>query len=204
MEQTKVCSSCGLKKPLSEFNKNRNNKDGLQDKCRSCFSKYNKARYWANPERFKKDVCEYRETNLENIFATRMEMCEKNPTEKNAREAISLAVKLGHMEKPDHCYGCGNTERRLTAHHADYSKPLEVVWVCGRCHRHLDANRREEEGLPRYVKGKAVVMVVDGKDACVFDTVSDAARSVGVAQSSLSQCLSGVSKTCAGFEWKYV
>lgn len=31
--------------PLSEFNKNKNSRDGLQDVCRDCFSEYNKKRY---------------------------------------------------------------------------------------------------------------------------------------------------------------
>lgn len=204
MEQTKVCSSCGLKKPLSEFNKNRNTKDGLQDKCRACFSRYNKARYWANPERFKQGVREYRDGNLENVFATRMSMCEKNPSEKNAREAVSLAVKLGYIEKPDHCFGCGKTDTYITAHHADYSKPLDVVWVCPKCHRHLDANRREEIGLPRYGNMRKVAMLVDGNVACTFDTISEASKAVGRKPNTISQCLAGISRKCAGFEWRYV
>ena len=205
MEQTKVCSSCGQEKPFSEFNKNRRSKDGLQDKCRSCFSRYNKARYWADPQRFKDSVRKYREENLENTFVTRMEMCKRKPCEKNAREAVNLAVKLGYIEKPDHCLGCGksDSESRVTAHHHDYSKPLEVVWVCSKCHRNLDANRREMEGKSRYGKGRGVVLVYGGKDVCRFDTIADAAKSVGRAPSSISQCLSGKTVTCAGYGWRY-
>ena len=47
MKATKKCAECGRELPTSEFNKNKNTKDGLQDRCRECFSKYNKARYAA-------------------------------------------------------------------------------------------------------------------------------------------------------------
>lgn len=205
MEQTKVCSSCGREKPLSEFNKCRCKKDGLQDRCRECFSTYNKERYSSAPERFKKAASEYREENIENVFATRMEMCRRNPSHKNAGMALSYALKLGYIEKPDHCLGCGrpDSESRVTAHHNDYSKPLEVVWVCSKCHRNLDANRREREGKSRYGKGRGVVLLLDGNDVCRFDTISDAAKAVGRKPNSISQCLSGKSSTCAGFGWRY-
>lgn len=32
----KICSTCGKSKPLSEFNKNKHNKDGLTYSCKAC------------------------------------------------------------------------------------------------------------------------------------------------------------------------
>lgn len=153
---TKTCSGCGLELPLSEFNKKRRNKDGLQDRCRKCFSEYNKARYASDPERFKRDARRYREDNVEGVYATRLRMCEKNPTHKNANEAVSLALQLGVIANPGVCYGCGcdSSEHRIEAHHHDYSKPLEIVWLCTPCHRRMDAQRREREGLKPYGKSK--------------------------------------------------
>ena len=205
MEQVKKCSACGQVKPLSEFNKHKGKKDGLQDRCRSCFSKYNKRRYLLQKEETKDRVRKYREENIENIFETRMRMCEKNPSQKNAREAVSLAIQLGYIEKPDHCLGCGRpgSESRVTAHHHDYSKPLEVVWVCSKCHRQLDANRREREGKSRFGNDRGVILVYDGKDICSFDSISEAAASIKRSPGSISQCLSGKSKTCAGYGWRY-
>ena len=205
MGQTKKCSECGQEKPLGEFNKNRNNKDGYQGRCRECFSRYNKARYWSDPSRFKKSVAEYRKANLENVFETRMAMCERNPCEKNAREAVNIAVELGYIDKPDHCMGCGRkaSETRISGHHYDYSKPLEVIWVCARCHRPLDAARRINEGKAPYGRARSVVMLVGGKSACRFDTIAEAARAVGVKPQTLTSHLTGKSKTCAGFEWRY-
>lgn len=204
MEQVKICRECGLEKPLDEFNKRRGSKDGHQGMCRSCFSRYNKVRYHSDPARFRKDVAEYREKNMENVFETRMEMCRKNPIPKNANEALNLAVKLGYVDKPDHCLGCGcpTGESRVTAHHNDYTKPLEVVWVCQKCHKQLDANRRIREGLPAYRNASAVDMLRDGERLCTFDTIADAARAVGCNPSAIGGCIRGERKTCAGFEWR--
>ena len=155
-EQTKVCSTCGLEKPLGEFNKKRSNKDGLQSQCRSCFSDYNKARYAKDPERHKSNVRKYMAENIENVFQTRMKMCEKNPNHKNANMVRDLAIQVGVIERPDYCSGCGcsSSEHRIEAHHHDYSKPLDVIWLCTPCHSRMDAQRRVREGKKPYPRMK--------------------------------------------------
>lgn len=50
-----------------------------------------------------------------------------------ARLTLNKAVKSGKVSKPDHCENCEET-RSLHGHHADYSKPLEVDWLCHDCH----------------------------------------------------------------------
>ena len=45
--------------------------------------------------------------------------------------------------------------------------------------------------------------VVNTNTLEVFNSVSDASKSIGVNQSSLSNCLRGKTKTCGGFKWKY-
>lgn len=158
MERKKTCSKCGRSLPISEFNRNKNNKDGLQDKCRRCFSKYNKARYAANREKFKADVAAYRESNPEACLKTRLATCEKNPTRTNANRAVEAALKAGAIKNPGVCYGCGCEagEHRIEAHHHDYSKPLDVVWLCTPCHRRMDAQRRVREGKTPYgIKGES-------------------------------------------------
>lgn len=148
----KKCVGCGQELPLTEFNKNKNSKDGLQDKCRSCFSRYNKARYAANREKFKADTKRYREENPKAVFQTRLKTCAKNPTRVNASRAVEAALNAGELANPGVCYGCGCTseEHRIEAHHHDYSKPLEVVWLCTPCHRRMDAQRRVHEGKTPY------------------------------------------------------
>lgn len=158
MKATKKCAECGRELPIEDFNKNKRNRDGLQDRCRECFSKYNKARYAANPERFKADVAAYRANNPKTHMETRLRACAKNPTRINANRAVEAALKAGAIENPGVCYGCGCKagEHRIEAHHHDYSKPLDVVWLCTPCHRRMDAQRRIREGSEPYGRRKAV------------------------------------------------
>jgi len=158
MEQIKRCTECGRILPLSEFNKCRRNPDGLQDKCRECFSRYNKAHYAKNSARIKENVMRYKQENPQNVFQTRLKTCEKNPTMINAQKVVDEAIKAGIITRPHTCSGCGcsDKEHRIEAHHSDYSKPLDVVWLCTPCHRALDAKRRLREGKTPYGVHKEV------------------------------------------------
>lgn len=148
---TKRCSGCGRELPLSEFNKKRSNPDGLQERCRDCFSRYNRARYAADRESVKERVKRHREENPGSELETRIRACEKNPSKYNSHKAVEAAIRAGVVSRPDVCSGCGCTssEHRIEAHHHDYSKPLDVIWLCTPCHSRMDAQRRIQEGHAR-------------------------------------------------------
>jgi len=55
----------------------------------------------------------------------------RNPEKYKARTAISEAIRQGRLS-PQPCRVCNN---KAQAHHHDYSKPLEVDWLCFRHHR---------------------------------------------------------------------
>lgn len=57
-----------------------------------------------------------------------------NPEKHQARVTLGRALKAGKIVKPTLCEACGQSEQ-LNGHHTDYSKPLEVCWLCGPCHR---------------------------------------------------------------------
>ena len=46
----------------------------------------------------------------------------------NCRSYLNVYVKKGYVKKGP-CIFCGITER-IEGHHEDYSKPLEVIWIC--------------------------------------------------------------------------
>lgn len=48
---------------------------------------------------------------------------------------VSHAVKNGTLIKPTNCSSC-LSEAVIYGHHEDYSKPLDVVWLCDPCHKH--------------------------------------------------------------------
>ena len=50
-----------------------------------------------------------------------------------ARSYLEEYVKRGKVERKTECERCGSNIK-VQAHHRDYSKPLEVEWICLRCH----------------------------------------------------------------------
>ena len=57
----------------------------------------------------------------------------KNPEKHRARLAVSWAVKKGYLVPQPCCCGSSKAE----AHHSDYSKKLEVIWLCPKHHKEL-------------------------------------------------------------------
>lgn len=53
---------------------------------------------------------------------------------KRAQTAVLRAVRSGRIVKPASCERCGTVTDRLDAHHSDYSRTLDVVWLCRSCH----------------------------------------------------------------------
>lgn len=54
-----------------------------------------------------------------------------------ARLKARYAVKDGTLLKPKKCEVCTEI-KPLQGHHEDYSKPLEVIWLCSSCHADAD------------------------------------------------------------------
>lgn len=130
--KTKKCFKCGKEKPLSDFYKHPQMADGHLNKCIDCA---------------KRDKAEYEEKDPNAVFNTRLAACIKNPSGVNARRVVEWGIKAGKLKRPDHCSGCGcsNKEHRIEAHHCDYTKPLDVIWLCTPCHRQMDMRRRKRE-----------------------------------------------------------
>jgi hypothetical protein len=60
--------------------------------------------------------------------------CRKREPEKTiARSKVYYAIKTGKLIKPTKCSDC-NEEKFLQGHHEDYSKPLNLIWLCTTCH----------------------------------------------------------------------
>lgn len=61
-------------------------------------------------------------------------MHKNNKEKNNATHKIWYAVNHNKIVKPKECQYC-KTETKLVGHHFDYSKPLEVIWLCYSCHK---------------------------------------------------------------------
>jgi len=57
----------------------------------------------------------------------------RNREKKRVHWIIAMALRHGIITYPGNCQHCQQSAR-VEAHHADYSRPLEVVWLCRKCH----------------------------------------------------------------------
>lgn len=53
---------------------------------------------------------------------------------KAAHDAVMWALKIGRLIRPEACSLCLKA-CKPDAHHEDWAKKLDVVWLCRRCHR---------------------------------------------------------------------
>lgn len=149
-DMEKKCSKCGSLKTLDQFGARKNRASGYQSECRKCardnakkwqkenqerIIEYNRKRY----EKFPEISQGYRLRNLERhreyarkSYAKTLLEC---PEKLRARSKVAWAVRTGKLVRPESCSSCSNMGKRIEAHHEDYSRPYDVVWLCPKCHR---------------------------------------------------------------------
>jgi hypothetical protein len=59
----------------------------------------------------------------------------------NCHSKIYYQLKIGKIIKPICCQRC-KAKKILEAHHPDYKKPLEILWICRRCHAKLHPSEK--------------------------------------------------------------
>jgi hypothetical protein len=103
------------------------------------FRSYDRARYREDPAR--KEAAR-KSANSEVGLAAKARATARSKAEEpekwKARHAVSNAVRDGRLVKGSSCFFCDATGK-LHAHHYDYSKPLDVFWLCPPCHGKLHA-----------------------------------------------------------------
>ena len=129
----RICQRCLKEKVLVEFYRNRSRPLGRGYWCKECCKEYErlphrKGRHtkWRNSPKGEIKTREYSKAHYE----------EDKPKNK-ARAAISRLIKLGVIKRMP-CEMCGDSNSQ--GHHPDYSKPLEVMWLCQS--HHYDVDRR--------------------------------------------------------------
>lgn len=194
------CYKCGKEMPEEAFNFANKAAGTRQGICRDCCSEYNRARYQRDKESTKARVKKYREENPEKCFETRLRTYEKTPSRYSLRKLTEEAIRSGKLKKPERCQVCGQVpSKRIEAHHTDYSKPLEIIWCCTKCHELLDQERRIEANEPYHARVRPVICIETGER---YKSIAAASRAIGRAPNSISQSLKLGCK-CAGFHWKY-
>lgn len=154
-ETHKTCKGCGEHKPLAEFYADKTTKDGLRGKCKSCMNAYVKQWRKESPEKWRKIQVVYMERHRENSKRSRHKTgryrdytkvySATHPLENKARRKASYAIETGVLWR-EPCAYCGS-DMNVDAHHPDYAKPLDVVWLCRPCHtvEHINARNTYRE-----------------------------------------------------------
>ncbi len=153
----KVCFECSIKKPLCEFYTHKKSKDGHVNKCKDCTKKDVHANRLKNieiireydrntpnkAERAKKSH-EYDKTEKgkQVRFKATRAYRSANPERYYANSAVNNAVRDGRLIRPNECSCCGE-KCKPHGHHNDYSKPLDVIWYCNKCHNQYHLFIRE-------------------------------------------------------------
>lgn len=140
----KECGKCHETKSVDEFHRNRTKKDGYTDWCKVCDSARKRKWNSENAERRQFVAKHYNETHPESSKKAITKWAKSNPQHYGIRKKLFRAVASGKLVKPDACSECG-TVGRVVGHHEDYDKPLNVQWVCSRCHYAIHEEKRRKE-----------------------------------------------------------
>ena len=108
--------------------------DGYLGKCKWCTKTDN--RRWYNSHRQEKATYERGRAQDPSrklkVLEYQRNRRTRNPDKSTARNAVSNAIRDGRLTR-EPCNVCGDPKSQ--AHHHDYSKPLDVNWLCFRHHR---------------------------------------------------------------------
>lgn len=147
----KICRKCFLFFIYELFPKENRNKDGKAAICKKC--DLERSSNWAKNKGKEKravSVKRYQQSekgresfNRANRKATK-KWVEANRFKVKCHVLFRNYLKLNKLERPKKCSKCG-VFAKIEAHHCDYLKPLDVIWLCKKCH--YDWHKNNGEGL---------------------------------------------------------
>ena len=148
---TRTCTKCGETKEIEEFPRDRRARDGRASRCKPCRYaaykvwkrtpggkairvKHQRDRVERKREQIRAHSQEYYQRTKDR-YMERLAASAQTP-ERKARRAVANQIHYHGAKKPTACPRCGEPTppHRMHAHHHDYSKPLDVEWMCSVCH----------------------------------------------------------------------
>lgn len=129
----KTCFKCHKRKPLSEFYRHSEMADGHLNKCKECTKRdvreTNRRERVARAEydRRRQQDPERRRQG----YLTLKRRRRSDPKKFNVYTIVQRALRDGSLIRLP-CATCGDPKTQ--AHHHDYSKPLDVTWLCFKHH----------------------------------------------------------------------
>jgi hypothetical protein len=154
----KTCKQCGETKPLDDFYRKGRHTRGHMSRCKECVKANANSYRAANLERVRaydreRGLLPHRKAGVKArahryVNAThKREWDERNAEKKYAHAVVQHALRRGTL-KVQPCERCGYVVG-VHAHHEDYGKPLEVIWLCKRHHgeRHREINEERRKSV---------------------------------------------------------
>lgn len=159
----KQCFKCQQVKPLDDFYKHPQMADGRLNKCKACAKSdasqhrsdnleacraYDRKRFQHDLERRSLQIDQSREwarNNPEKMAEVKAQWQARNPEKRQCHISLASALTKGTLVKSASCQSCGISGVRIHGHHHDYTKPLDVMWLCATCH--AKQHRLERERL---------------------------------------------------------
>ena len=139
----KECTNCKQIKPLDDYFRYSRRKDGHNSICKVCNRLQLKLSYEKHKEgRLKRGREYYKENRAKVIKRIRKYYKDgrkehnPDPAKEDARHKLHYAVKTGVIKRLS-CSVCDKPNAH--AHHEDYTKPLDVMWLC--VQHHADRHR---------------------------------------------------------------
>lgn len=129
----KACTICKENKESEDFFKDKRTKSGLYSACKVCHLK----------RRIRKPNNSVGFIESRNTYARKYRQGVEQKIKQNARQKVYLAIKEGKIVRQP-CEKCGE---KSEAHHPDYSKPLEVKWLC--IIHHTEEHRCLKQKIPQ-------------------------------------------------------
>ena len=125
--KTKICKACRVELVLGK-NQYKSSRNHL---CKKHYNERKKDWRTRNPEKAGESVKHWRAKNLEKVRETWRRCARKYPEKTKARNKLNDTLQAGKMTRMA-CEVCGSPLSE--AHHPDYSKPLDVIWLCKKHH----------------------------------------------------------------------
>ena len=140
-----TCTKCNITRPMNEFHKDSSTPKGFCKQCKVCRNAYRESHrenainlsreyYLNNKDKVKSRVKRYNKTDkgIKSKAKACKNWVDKNPKKSKVRYLVFKAVGDGVIEKVP-CEVCGDVN--VHAHHCDYDKPLDVMWLCDGHHK---------------------------------------------------------------------